>query len=205
MADFITTYKNEFIDRQFERVSLFEELKNTYGGSKALYLGSHIHISPSLVYPITAYVDSYKRAAKLFNDPGLMQYIKKHKKYQQEPIVKFIQSDYTKALDIDTDFDLLISQYAGFVSTAGKKYLKTGGILVTNNSHGDASMANLDKNYKLVAVANNTKDKWHISTENLDQYFIPKNKKPDDIVALRKNMRGFGYTKTAANYIFIKS
>ena len=52
--------------------------------------------------------------------------------------------------EAEKSFDLLISQYAGFVSQHCKKYLKIGGILLVNNSHGDASMAKLDDDYKFV-------------------------------------------------------
>lgn len=198
------SYNREFIDKDFERVNLFELLRKDYGGTKALYLGSHIHVAPSLVYPIVVYVDSYKRAAKLFQDNQLIEYVEKNKQYDVKSTVQFIHTNYDKELNIDDNFDLLISQYAGFVSQAGKKYLKSGGTLVANNSHGDASMAHLDDDYELIGVANHTNDKWRISTENLGDYFIPKNGKPDSVVELRNNMRGFGYTKTAANYIFRK-
>ncbi len=204
MANFLESYNQEFVDKDFERIHLFELLRKEYGGSKALYLGSHIHIAPSLVYPTVVYVDSYKRAAKLFQDKQLAEYVEKNKKYEEKSTIEFIYRNYDKELSINSDFDLLISQYAGFVSQAGKKYLKSGGILVANNSHGDASMTHLDDDYELIAVSNHTSDKWRISTENLDDYFIPKNGKPDSVVELREIMRGFGYTKTAANYIFRK-
>ncbi len=37
--------------------------------------------------------------------------------------------------------DLIISQYAGFVGQETKRYLKEGGILLCNDSHGDATLA----------------------------------------------------------------
>jgi len=204
MADFVESYKKEFIDKDFERVHLFELLKKEFGIKKALYLGSHIHIAPSLVFAEVVYVDSYKRAAKLFKDDGFQYYIEARKQYDEKNIARFIHSDYSKDLGIDSDFDLLISQYAGFVSQAGKKYLKSGGILVANNSHGDASMAHLDDDFEFIAVANHSKDQWRLSASTLKDYFIPKNGRPDSMTKLKKSMRGFGYTKSASNYIFRK-
>ncbi|MFX0037200.1 MAG: hypothetical protein ACFE9I_16330 [Candidatus Hermodarchaeota archaeon] len=40
--------------------------------------------------------------------------------------------------------------YAGFVSQSCKEYLKVGGILLTNNSHGNASMAYIDDDYQFI-------------------------------------------------------
>lgn len=50
--------------------------------------------------------------------------------------------------------DLIISQYAGFVGQATKVYLKKGGILLCNDSHGDATLAYCDSDYEFVGVIN---------------------------------------------------
>lgn len=204
MLSAIDRYTKEFTDRQFTRHSLFEELRDTFGVDKALYLGSYIHFTPSLVYPCVTYVDSFKTSS-LIEDEEILDYIEKNKSYKQPAKLEFFKQDYTKKLPIKGDYNLLISQYAGFVSQAGKKYLRPGGILVANNSHGDASMANIDSDFELVAVANHTQDKWRISKNNLATYFLRKDGSKDNITELIKNMKGFGYTKTAANYIFKKA
>ena len=58
MPVFTEEYDKYFTSRQFERMGLFELLKNNYDIKKALYFGSHIHITPSLVFPDVVYVDS---------------------------------------------------------------------------------------------------------------------------------------------------
>lgn len=204
MTNFIDEYNKYFTKNQFTRLNLFEKLKSNYNLNKALYLGSFIHVTPSFVFPEVVYVDSYKKTKKLFEEPTVSKFIDKNKQYTEIAKITFIQEDYTKPLRIENDFELLISQYAGFVSQAGKQYLKTGGLLVANNSHGDASMANLDSDYQLIAVANHTKDNWRINSKNLDNYFIPKSEVPDNIDQLKKQMKGFAYTHTASNYIFKK-
>ncbi len=133
------------------------------------------------------------------------EYIQQRKQYVGQPQVAFHKADYTKDFgEQEESFDLLISQYAGFISQAGKKYLKIGGILVANNSHGDASMAMLDPDYEFIGVYNRRSDtKYTISAENLDTYFIPK--KSDLIITkeyLEKTQRGVGYTKTPSGYLF---
>jgi hypothetical protein len=77
----------------------------------------------------------------------------KKKVYSQAAQVQFHFADYRNDLEnMDNRFDLLISQYAGFVGQYCKPYLKVGGLLLANNSHGDAGMAAIDEDYQLIAV-----------------------------------------------------
>ncbi len=204
MADFTSEYEKYFTSRQFTRLGLFELLAAEYGIRKALYLGSHIHITPSLVLPEVVYVDSYKKFKDMVDSDEAREHIKQNKKYDQAPNIRFVQQNYDKALDVESDSDLLISQYAGFVSRAGKKYLKKGGILLANNSHGDASMVNLDHGFDLIAVANRTKDKWRINNTSLGEYFIRKDEAEDTAEELIEKQKGPTYKKVATNYIFKK-
>lgn len=201
--NFVDTYQEEFVDRGMDRMELFRALNQSFHINKALYLGSHIHITPSFVFPDVTYVDSYKRAAKLFKETSeITEYIDKNKDYSEPSKFQFIDSDYTQPIGLIGDFDLLISQYAGFVSQAGKKYLKKGGTLVVNDSHGDASMAKLDTDYELIAVVNHINAKWVVSEENLDDYFVRKDGKTNSISELERIGKEPSYRKTATNYIF---
>jgi hypothetical protein len=38
------------------------------------------------------------------------------KRYEEPPNIAFLAQDYAKELSIGTDYDVLLSQYAGFVS-----------------------------------------------------------------------------------------
>ena len=115
----------------------------------------------------------------------------------------YICADYNKDLLLNEgEFDLLVSQYSGFISRACKQYLKIGGILVVNNSHGDASMASISPDYEFIAVINKRSSNFTISTLNLEKYFIPKKEIEITEEFLEKHMRGVGYTKTATDYIF---
>lgn len=119
--------------------------------------------------------------------------------------MQFIHADFTKKLDLPKQgFDLLISQYAGLISHYCKTYLKTCGILVANNSHGDASMAFLDSDYELIGVINKNNNKYVFSDKNLDAYFIPKNRDQVTKEELLRTLKGIGYTKSAGNYVFEK-
>ena len=108
-------------------------------------------------------------------------------------------------IKLTDEFDLLISQYAGFVGQAAKSYLKTGGLLVCNNSHGDASMSNRDSDYKLKAVyRRKTDESFSVSVKNLSGYFIPKSCIKPTKEQLVKTMKGVAYTKSPSGYIFRK-
>jgi hypothetical protein len=168
-------YEKYFMDRDFERLDLFQLLLKKYGIKSALYPGSFVHITPSFVFQITVYVDTDKKAKNFFNDPEIYDFIKKHKIYPQNADITFYAMDYRNDLDLKAqNFDLLISQYAGFVSQYCKRYLKIGGVLLVNNSHGDASMASIDSDYELIAVINRSKEKHRLTEKNMDSYFIPK-------------------------------
>ena len=203
MGNPIDLYKEYFIDRKFERLELFQLILDIYDIKRVLYPGSFVHITPSFVFPIVTYVDSDKKARKFFENPGLNLFIDKYKLYPQESEITFYPDDYrTFSTEPEQRFDLLISQYAGFISQHCKRYLKIGGILLVNNSHGDASMAYIDDDYELEAVAIHRNDRYRISDQNLDSYFVPK--KPIKLTKayLEQIQKGIGYTKTASSYLF---
>lgn len=199
----IDLYKQYFIDRSFERLDLFQILAERYEIESALYPGSFVHVTPSFVFPVTTYVDMDRRAKLFFEHPDLVDFIAKCKTYPQDPIVTFHASDYRKSIDEpDESYDLLISQYAGFVSQHGKRYLKIGGLLLVNNSHGDASMASIDDGYEFKAAIIRSGRFHRISDRNLDSYFISK--KPTQVTKayLERIQKGIGYKKTASIYVF---
>lgn len=203
MSNPIDLYKEYFIDRNFERLELFQLLLEKYDINKVLYPGSFVHITPSFVFPIVTYVDSDKNARKFFSYPELNTFVDKHKSYPQDSTMTFYAEDYTKFnAEPDQSYDLLISQYAGFISQHCKRYLKIGGILLVNNSHGDASMAYIDDDYEFQAVVIHRNERYRISDQNLDSYFVPK--KPIELTKayLEQIQKGIGYTKTASSYLF---
>jgi hypothetical protein len=203
LKDPFALYREYFVNRDFERLDLFGLLAQKYQLSSALYPGSFVHITPSFVFPKTTYVDTDRRAIKFFQFPQVLKFIEQHKTYDQNPEVTFHAVDYRKPLkEEDASYDLLISQYAGFVSQHCKRYLKINALLLVNNSHGDASMASIDQDYEFIAVVQKSKGKHRISKKNLDTYFIPK--KPVEITKdyLEQLQKGIGYQKTASSYLF---
>lgn len=198
-------YKKYYIDTQSENLELFELLKEHFGTTSAIYPGSFVHITPSLVFQKTAYIDNDGHIERFFNDPVVLEWVDSKKEYQGKPTIAAFQQDYSKKVPADLgQYELLISQYAGFVSLECKQYLKSGGLLLVNNSHADAGLAFLDSDYELIAVANYRKVRWTLGTAKLHEYFVPKKDAHPPKSLLLRTMRGIGYQKTAANYIFRK-
>jgi len=205
-TDPLALYKKYHTSRDDDRIGLFTALHEKYNIKSALYPGSFVHITPSLVFPKVVYVDSYKKAKPFFANDAVYDFINEHKQYSQESIATFHEADYAKDFgEQEESFDLLISQYAGFISRACKKYLKVGGTLALNDSHGDASMAFIDPDYKFIAVYNReSDDKYIIDEKNLETYFIPKSSVKITKSHLEETQQGIKYKETPTGYIFEK-
>lgn len=186
---------------KFNRRPLYRQVINTFNIESILYPGSHIDIEPSFLCPKVTYVDNFKGAIKFFKHLEIIKaYVEKHKEFSGAFDISFIGEDYHNALDTES-VDLIISQYGGFVGQATKKYLKTNGYLLCNDSHGDATLAMQDKDYKLIAVMT---ENYQIKRRGLDQYFKLKGNKAIDLNQVKSKMKGPKYTVNAENYIFKK-
>lgn len=200
-------YKKYNVDKDYTSIGLFRALRDKFDINKVFYPGSFVHITPSLIFSDVTFADSYRNTHRFFESPETGAFIQKAKDYTEPVRFGFYQQDYRKPFaELQDEFDLVISQYAGFVGQAVKRYLKKGGILVCNNSHGDATMASLDPDYTLIAVYRRESDEnFHISDKNLESYLIPKSGVPPTIEQISKSMKGVAYTKSPSGYIFKKT
>lgn len=184
-----------------DRKNLYQAMVKYFHIERALYPGSHIDIVPSFFIPDVTYVDSYKGAKSFFKDIELVKsFILKHKTYKKQSHINFFGQDYHQDLKID-DVDLVISKHAGFVSKAAKKYLKTGGILLANDSHGDATLAYLDNDFEFIGVIDN---KYQFNQDHLEKYFKFKRQREIPLDQVLQKMRGPKYSVQAENYLFRK-
>ncbi|WP_440951838.1 hypothetical protein [Methanococcoides sp. FTZ1] len=199
-------YRESYVENNFERADMFEAIRSRFNINCALYPGSFVHVTPSFFIQEVVYIDNDQRARKFFEQKSSVAgLISKKKTYNEDAEFSFIYSDYSEPLELEEgSFDLLISQYAGFVSRECKKYLKIGGILLANNSHGDAGMAFIDDDYEFIAAVYVKNGRFHITEKDLDSYFIPKNQIQVTRDHLEQLKKGIGYTKTANSYIFRK-
>ena len=196
-------YEEHFVEKDFERLDLFQLLREKYGVESAIYPGSFVHVTPSFVFPVTTYVETDKRAKKFFENPGLEAFIRSRKIYPEDISIRFYAQDYREVIvGEDQRYDLLISQYAGFVSKYGKRYLKIGGILLANNSHGDAGLASIEDDFVFIGAILKSGSRHRVSEKNLSEYFVPKKAVEITAAYLESIQKGIGFTKTASSYLF---
>ena len=201
--DAFSLYKKYYIDRDYEQVDLFRLLKDSFGIRRVIYPGSYIQISPSFVFPEVVYIDADKKAIRCFQSGQLLEIIHDRKEYSEDPMVTFHGADYGMLIPAyQAGFDLLISQYAGFISESCKSYLKLGGYRLENKGHGDAGLASIDPDFQLIATVHKRSGRYRLSDTALNAYFIPKKDITVTKELLLERKRGIGYTKTAALYIF---
>jgi len=202
-SKFISIYEKNHVNKGDERVGLFERLNENYTIKKVLYPGAYAHITPSFIFPDVIFNDVYKILEPFYDSDEVYNYIKKRKSYSEEPVYSYVKADFNSPLPFDEEeFDLLISQYSGFISHACKRYLKIGGILMANSSHGDASLASISPGYEFIAAIHKRSNKFTHSTRALEKYFIPKKDIKITVEFMEKHKRGVGYTKTATDYVF---
>jgi hypothetical protein len=189
----------EYTTKVGDRKELYSMVAKKFGIMRALYPGSHIDISPSLVIPEVIYIDSFKGAIKFFEKIELIQdYINNNKEYQEDCSIVFYGNNYEENLNMKK-VDLIISQYAGFVGQTTKMYLKEDGILLCNDSHGDATLAFFDDDFEFIGVIDSNNI---IITSELEKYFKFARERNVDIKKVYKTMKGPKYKYQAKNYLF---
>ena len=195
---------SEYRESIGDRSGLFAALAEGWPVERALYPGSYVDLSPSTALPSVTYVDNDARAAKFFADPDLVSAdLAGRTGPGVDPEVRFLAADYTKPLDVpEHSMDLLISLYAGPVWDNCRRYLRPGGLLLANTSHGDASLAALEPNLRLVAAAHHANGRYRLATEGLGEYLIPKRADAADGELIRSSGRGIAYTRSAFAYLF---
>lgn len=187
-----------------DRSPLFAAVASEWGVTDALYPGCYLDLSPSTAIGSVTYVDIDRRAARFFADSDLVRgELAGVSARAAENAVEFVSADYTHPLPLAAGrFDLLISLYAGPVWDHCRRYLRPGGLLLANTSHGDASIAALDPDLELVAAVHHRDSRYRLDSENLDRYLIPKDVAAADADLIRSTGRGIAYTRTAFAYLF---
>jgi hypothetical protein len=183
-----------------DRQRLFEAVARARPAARVLYPGSYVDIAPSFVFPRVTYVDVDDRALRFFADRDGIAHILKGRDARG---VDFLHSDYTDHLPYaEEGFDLLVSLYAGFVSEACTRYLRIGGTLLVNPSHGDAAMASIDPRFRLTGVVKARDGHYRIHQTDLDTYLVPK--QPVDLSPdfLHRRGKGIAYTRAPFAYLF---
>lgn len=187
-----------------DRSGLFSALADAWPIGRVLSPGSYVDLSPSTAFPSVVYVDTDTRARRFFADRDLVtSELAGRARPGAGRDVRFLGTDYTHPLDLpDANADLLISLFAGPVWEHCRRYLRQGGWLLANTSHGDASLAALDPTMRLVAAVHHRGGRYRPVTNRLDRYLVPTRPEKVDADQIRTSGRGVAYTFTAFAYLF---
>jgi len=186
-----------------DRFRLFRAVGKVIAPKTVLYAGSYVDVAPSFIFPNVTYVDMDRRAKRFFEDEvGVKELVQAKDTAAPNVQFSFIHSDYAKLSLPEQSFDLLISLYAGFISEYCTKFLKLGGHLLVNPSHGDAALASLDERYQLAGAVISESGDYRVVQTNLADYLQPKKTVEITRELLFSTNRGVAYTRPAFAYLF---
>lgn len=187
-----------------DRRALFAAVAEVVGATTVLYPGSYVDLTPSMIWPSVTYVDTDRRANQFFSDaPGVQELLVENGVASGGSDVRFIHRDYSHELPLAAgSFDLLVSLYAGFVSEHCTRYLRPGGFLMVNSSHGDAAMASIDPRYRLDGAIVETQGGYDVDTDDLDTHLVAKRDVEITVESLHESGRGVAYTRSPFAYLF---
>ncbi len=191
---------DEYVAKRGDELGLFQQVARFAAVERVRDPGSYVHLTPSLVFDDVVYVDTDPKAKRFFRDIDDVRALVSELRGTPQPVtIAFQGVDYAQVPEPAASFDLLISLYAGFVSQACGWLLRPGGLLLANDSHGDASMAALDPSFELVG-AFTRRDRPR--TDELDTYLQPKSGRAATTDELRRTGRGVAATRDAKAYLF---
>lgn len=181
-----------YLEKIGDRTASYRAARMITGGEHALYPGSYLDTAPLAVWPNVTFVDNDRKFAK--EVAGLSEPI---------PRATFLVADYREPLPgiQEGSADILISLYAGPISQYCSRYLRVGGYLLANNSHGDASLALLDPRYELAAVLPTWTSTRYL-TAGLAPFARAKRSEAHTIDRVLASGRGVAFEKSAACYLF---
>ncbi len=196
--------------RDFVFYDALDYLAHNFQIHKVLYPGSYVHISPSLLFIESVYVDNYKKTKLSFQDPQLEDYIVKERRYKENPKIRFHLKDYRSNFgEKKNSFDLLLSLSAGFISVACEKYLKKGGLFLADNEHNDAARAHISNTFEFIGVFDRSKP-IVLRTKALNSYFQTKKGKKltlkmvEEVLTTSPSKMSYKFRQKAPYYLFRK-
>lgn len=204
MQDFTRKLWDKQNQHAGDRLRLFTAVGRAIDVAAALYPGSYVDVAASFAFRSVTYVDTDARAARFFSDiSGVDEIIVQDGSGGEDRSWEFISADYTTDLGLPGhSCDLLISLYAGFVAEPCTRYLRPGGWLLVNPSHGDVAIAAIDPRYRLVGVVQSRAGAYSVSDRNLDSYLTPKRDIEVTADLIHESGRGVAYTRSPFAYLF---
>ncbi len=197
-------YEKQYRDIQFERAGLFKLVQEKYNCIEVLYPGSSVHITSSFYFPHVVYVDHSQAAIDFFADEtAVLAYINRKKTYKRSAYIRFMAQDYTKPLPLhEKQFDLLLALFAPNVVQTCQQYLKTGGILLTNNFQNEALTAAAQSNFELLSLVRYQKKAYAVIEK--PEKWLNTAKKAKTKRYLHQASAGFEYVEQEDYFVFKK-
>ncbi len=194
-------YRQYVVAHGLEREALFRLVHEQFAPETALYPGCFLHVTPSFWLQHVVYVDRNDLAGRFFADlEAVHRLVGARRRHPPRAYLRFLHADYTRPLPLpDASFDLLLALYAPGVSQACARYLKPGGLLLSNDHCGDATDALRDPHLKLVAAIEERRGVFALRTGDLDGYLVPK---PAGAAKGRQIGGGPAYVRSADAYLF---
>lgn len=190
----IDSYNTLYKAMGFERLDLFRLFENTFRCREVLYPGCSIHITPSFVFPHVVYVDKSAEAKRFFSaHEEVLDFVTRNREYKRKPFIQFLFQDYSTLLPLQAEsFDLLLSLFAGNVTPVCTPYLRTGGLLLTNQRERN------EADFKLTATIRFQGGKYQFAGIGDTPPTEPDRK------YLRRAVRGMEYVETETYFVFQK-
>ena len=166
-------YEEYVVAPNLERTALLEALRARCAReATVLYPGSSVHVTPSFFFQHVVYVDRSELSRDFFaREQAVLDVVNARKRYPQRPFLRFVERDFTADLPVpEGSFDVLLALYAGGVSRACARYVKTGELLLTNDHHGDARDAAALPDFELEAVVQERRGKIRFEDADLERY-----------------------------------
>jgi len=166
-------YQEYVVAPGLERTALLEALRARCAReATVLYPGSSVHVTPSFCFQHLVYVDRSELSRDFFaRAQAVLDVVSARKRYRQQPFVRFVEQDFATALPVpEASFDVLLALYAGGISRSCARYVKPGGLLLTNDHHGDARDAAGLPGFELEAVVEERRGKVFFEDQHLERH-----------------------------------
>jgi hypothetical protein len=200
-------YQANYVDLGFERLGLFDLLARLYHPVQVLYPGCSTHLTPAFFFPYVVFVDRDPTAEAFFSDQAaILDLVKRKKRYRRAPYIQFFCQDFTQPLPLPPNqFDLLLALFTGGVAKACKAHLKSGGWLLTNNHHQDASDTAQDPGYRLSTIITMRQGKYQAREAEAGDLLELAKESGGTMRYLRQTSAGILYIESVTYYLFTKA
>lgn len=192
-------YQKTYLALAFERAELFKVIALEFRPRAVLYPGCFVHVTPSFYFPQVVYVDRNTQAAQFFaRQKAVTGLIQRRKTYRQSAWYRFLAQDFTQPLPLpESSFDLLLALFAIDDPLPCARYLKPGGLFLTNRPP-----AAMTSQFSLLTTIYARHGKYHLAASDSRAAHPPQ---PATLKSIRQGNRGLEYVEQEVYSLFKKN